>query len=51
MSTLSKDKAGNNCFHIAANRINMSVIRLLLKKFKKYHTVMLIPNGEGQTLV
>jgi ankyrin repeat protein len=35
LSTLSKDKYGNNCFHIAAKRINITVIRYLLRKFKR----------------
>lgn len=35
MSLLSKDKNGNNCFHLAAMHFYMNLIRYMLKKFKK----------------
>lgn len=50
LSPLSKDKHGNNCFHLAAKKINMSVIRYLLKKFKKSNP-LLIENGDKLNVI
>lgn len=51
LQILSKDKHGNNCFHLASKRLNLTLIRYLLKKFRRQSTILAIPNGENQTFI
>ena len=46
LSLLTKDKMGSNCFHISARNMHISLLRYMLKRFKK-QAVLQIQNGEN----
>ena len=49
LSLLTKDRMGNNCFHLAAQHLNITLIRYMLKKSKENTSILQLENGENKS--